>query len=259
MSDIGYAYIISNNEYYVITIRNLNANHEMSYDDEFSDYDTYPVNYEYARYSTDDYKIINIQNEDEKILDLRFLLEKEIVYYLSKDIVLDIIRNDIFIENKNKLNKTYSGNQKLYYSTGILKSEFYHVNGKIQGEYKEYYITGQLHKMCVYNNGNIEGEYTEYNKYGTIERIINYKDGVKNGKFTSFYNFKDKNKPQQISESGEYINGKIEGEYISYLTTGRIELKCIYKNNEIDHTLIDNNYTQRELMDIARGCYSLIF
>ena len=172
---------------------------------------TYPLNYEYARYETDDYKIINIQNEDGEILNLRFILDEEIKYFLSKDIVLDIIRNDIFINNKNKLNKTYSGDQKLYYSTGILKSEFYHVNGKIQGEYKEYYITGLLRKKCIYNNGNIEGEYTEYYENGTIECIINYRDGVKNGKFTKYFNFKDKNRPQQISESCEFINDKIEG------------------------------------------------
>ena len=44
MSNIGYSYLISNNEYYIITIKNLYPNHEPTYEDVNDDCDgSYPL------------------------------------------------------------------------------------------------------------------------------------------------------------------------------------------------------------------------
>ena len=187
MSNIGYSYLISNNEYYIITIKNLYPNHEPTYEDVNDDcdgsYNHNDIIKEYAEYTTDEYKIIDIQDEDGQILNLRFPLPKQINYYLSKDIVLNIINYDIFFEKKNILDKTFSGIQKSYYKNGVLQSEFFHCNGKIEGEYKTYYnnklsITNPqnkiIHEICNYINGKIEGEYIKYYESGQISKIYGY-------------------------------------------------------------------------------------
>ena len=163
-------------------------------------------------------------------------------YYLSKDIVLNIINNNIFFEKNNILDKTFSGIQKSYYKNGVLKSEFFHVNGKIEGEYKTYYnsklsiINPQnkiIHETCNYIDNKIDGEYITYFESGQIGSIYNYVDGKKNGKCIIYYKqIKDTDKIQ-ICETCEYINDNIHGEYIEYNRNGRIVCRTFYKNGEI--------------------------
>ena len=67
MPNIGYSYLISNNEYYIITIKNLYNNLNPTFEDviDSNDYDDYDndndIIKEYAEYTTDEYKIINIR------------------------------------------------------------------------------------------------------------------------------------------------------------------------------------------------------
>jgi antitoxin component YwqK of YwqJK toxin-antitoxin module len=252
MPNIGYAYFISNNEYYIITIRDLYSQrthntHDVitnNWDDDATN-DKYIIK-EYAEYYTDDYKIIDIEDEDNKILNLRFPLPKEMNYYLSKDIVHHIINNDIFFVNNNKLDKTYSGFQRLYYKNGILKSEFYHINGIKEGEYKTYYNTKlsitnpqykQLYEKCNYVNGKIVGEHITYYESGQICNIYNYVDGKKNGKYICYYkNTNDTNNTYdtddtdelKINVTGNFVNDEGDGLFIKYNKSGKIIDRYIY-------------------------------
>jgi antitoxin component YwqK of YwqJK toxin-antitoxin module len=245
MSNIGYTYFISNNEYYIITIRDLNLYRSHNTDDVIinsyldDEYDDKYIIKEYAEYYTNDYKIIDIEDEDGKILNLRFPVPQKMNYYLSKDIVHHIINNDIFFDNDNKLDKTYSGIQKLYYKNGVLKSEFYHNNGIIEGEHKTYYNTKlsitnpqnkQIYKKCNYVNGKIVGEHITYYESGQICKIYNYVDGEKNGKYICYFKNTTNTDKLKIEETGNFVNDKEEGYFTTYNKYGRITDYYFYIN-----------------------------
>ena len=52
-------------------------------------------------------------------------------------------------------NNQYTGIHKVWYDSGQLKEEFYHINGILEGTYTEYNENGMLKNQYMFVNGKI--------------------------------------------------------------------------------------------------------
>jgi antitoxin component YwqK of YwqJK toxin-antitoxin module len=164
----GYAYVNKK----IITIKVLNDKPKPCYSNEIKE-----ENKLYVEYYTANYEILQVEDVDGNILNEKVKLQGEIHYYLTKEVPINRINYRIFFDDKNILGKEFSGIQKMWYYTGQLHQEFFHINGKEFGEYKKYDENGQLWIECVYVDGKIEGEYKKYDVKGNLKKIDYYVAG----------------------------------------------------------------------------------
>ena len=107
-------------------------------------------------------------------------------------------------------------------------------------------IGTNIKKIYFHNNNKIEGIYKEYHFDGQITAEINYIDGKKHGKCIYYLyihflkedtdlNYDENTHKDIISTICNYVDDKLNGEYIHYDMDGNIERICYYNdNNKID-------------------------
>lgn len=105
-------------------------------------------------------------------------------------------------------------------------------NNLKEGKYEEYYPGLKNKLIANYKNGLLEGLYSEYNNQGRISNTKNYAIISENGKDvsvlhgkTTFFDYNG-----NVSEEGNYVNGKKEGIWNSY-SAGKLVKSVTWKNN----------------------------
>ena len=151
------------------------------------------------------------------------------------------------INNNIKLFKNnYNNEHKIYYEDGILRCDFFHINGKIEGIYKEYMPDNTLSREIQFLNGKKNGYYKNYYNNKCVEEkyyvndkldgictkslyngyeIITYKDNKRNGLYEQYSMrlFSD----YDLIIKCYYKNDKLEGEYKKY-NNGKLIIDCFY-------------------------------
>jgi hypothetical protein len=129
------------------------------------------VNRLFAQYNTQKFKILEIEdmvtNElynnvmNYKINDI---INRNINYYFSKERAFYELDYDFFTDSYQSLDKLYylfyfnnqyTGIHKVWFDSGQLKEEFYHINGILEGTYTEYNENGMLKNQYMFVNGKI--------------------------------------------------------------------------------------------------------
>jgi antitoxin component YwqK of YwqJK toxin-antitoxin module len=118
-----------------------------------------------------------------------------------------------------------------YWQNGNKRREYRNVNGKIEGLLKEYSVNGDLMKEDNYHDGMKHGESKNYgfdyayasktfNKYLSV--VSNYINDKLDGQYIEYY-------PNgQVKVTVSYKQGKEQGEYIEYYKTGKIAFRKYY-------------------------------
>jgi len=99
-------------------------------------------------------------------------------------------------------------------------------DGLLHGEYRSYYRNGYLQadniprEISNYHLGKPHGARSEYSRKALLIRKSNYRHGVRHGSVETYY-------PEQTAIREKYTcnNGKMHGEYWSYLVTGEINFR----------------------------------
>ena len=125
-----------------------------------------------AQYKTNKFKILEIEdmvtNElyDNvlKIYKINDIICRNINYYFSKECAFFELDYYFFTDSYQPLDKLYylfyfnnqyTGIHKVWYDSGQLKEEFYHINGILEGTYTEYNENGMLKNQYMFANGKI--------------------------------------------------------------------------------------------------------
>jgi len=205
---IGYTY----QSFYIITIE-LDNDGCKSYCGEYKDsFWKKNVNEENAKYITDKFKIIEIEdlhynkfdNIDKlspskiNIFDktgsysINNVYTEKINFWLNKEIARDKKIRD---SRDYKKMATYEDPSNGAYTLhnicvpeykGYLTKYFYDIDGT-SGIYKQYYPDGVLEKECYHNGDKYEGEHKRYYMNGKIKEITTYVNGIRHGKNIEYY------------------------------------------------------------------------
>ena len=96
---------------------------------------------------------------------------------------------------------------------------------------KRYYEDGTPESIERYENNKLNGEYTDYYPNGRIKQSGFMKDGELNGKIVTYFDYGR----NLISKKVDYINGKKNGEKISYNDDGKtVESIERYLNDKLE-------------------------
>ena len=153
------------------------------------------------------------------------------------------------------LNGSYERNWKSYYDDGTIKIEYEYDRGELNGIYNYYDTDGKIHYEYEYRKGEVlafkffdklgntikEGRkkggefyYTGYSPQGNItsEGLYDLKGGNKG--IWKFYSTNG-----SLTDQGEYLDNKIQGEYKSYYKNGNIRAITPYKNDTLSGYYVD--------------------
>ncbi len=164
-------------------------------------------------------------------------------------------RNGNLMEEGQSVDGRYSGSFKRYYRDKTVESEFNYNNGKLDGLYKFYDIDGKIYYEYSYRKEEIIS-YKFFDKQGNIIKEGNKKGGefIYNGYSTSgnltsegLYDisggktgkWKFYNSNGFLTEEGNYIENKVEGENKTYHKNGKIKSISNYKNDVLDGYYVD--------------------
>lgn len=165
----------------------------------------------------------------------------------------------------------YTNIVKIYRSDGILHTQFFVNNNKIEGKYIEYHRDGiTKHLEVDFVDGQINGEYkifssdnicfsTELYKNGELYEINQYYlDG--NLKFKTQYEYKEKHGLEyeyiynNIVTIIPYNCGKIDGDKIKFWPNRKLRFKIQYKNGKRDGEHIE--YDENENVKVITQYYN---
>ncbi len=192
------------------------------------------------------------------------------VYYASGSVAekmnfLNGVKNgkwqQFFEDGNPKLDATvvngaaYDGQYTAYYPDGTKMTSGKYVDGLKESSWYHFNEDGSIEVIYVYRSGKVEEEH-RYNGVfkdyfpDDIERSeYTYKDGKKNGPFKEFYEkgnwvtesetdkFGNEYPVQrlhdtQVKREGQYKDGQLDGEIITYTEEGKVEKKEHYANGE---------------------------
>ena len=114
-----------------------------------------------------------------------------------------------------------------FYANGKVRETYNLKNGLKYGVYMAMFYDGQTKEYCIYENGLENGEYISYYPNRMYLSRINWKEGVLHGKSTFFY---PNGEPMQ---TGQFVDGLKDGEWIDYDQEGNISNKQIYIEGEL--------------------------
>lgn len=181
------------------------------------------------------------------------------------------LEDDIFFQGNYRQNKKtgawrYFKNKKplcnIYYKNDIKDStwrSFYenshpmcimsYSNGKKVGPFTAFYENDSIFIKCFYENDNINGTYLEYYKTGQLKENIEYYQGHPMnilalndslGNPLDYGAFKDGTglmkkyyQNGKVLYEANYLNGRLEGHYISFYKSGKIKSKGQYQNDKL--------------------------
>lgn len=119
----------------------------------------------------------------------------------------------------------YSGKFIDYYLTGKKQGEGILFNGKLKGKRLLYHLNGSVSDEITYKNGISDGLEQRFYKDGTLMQKGNFNNGKETGIWEMYH---PNGQLKQRSNFNE--NGKMDGESISYYSTGMEKGKNIYIN-----------------------------
>ncbi|MBJ2176349.1 hypothetical protein JBL43_19005 [Aureibaculum sp. A20] len=120
---------------------------------------------------------------------------------------------------------TYSGKFIDYYLIGKKQGEGILYNGKLKGKRLLYHINGNVSDEIEYENGISNGLEQRFYEDGTLMQKGNFKNGNEIGVWEMYH---PNGQLKQWTTFNE--NGKMDGESVSYYSTGNEKGKNIYKN-----------------------------
>jgi antitoxin component YwqK of YwqJK toxin-antitoxin module len=173
-----------------------------------------------------------------------------IIYVFTKEYVkrpdsIKVIPTTKLMTKKNgtwylKNNSTpYSGKFIDYYLIGKKQGEGTLFNGKLRGKRLLYYINGNVSDEIEYENGISNGLEQRFYDDGTLMQKGNFKNGNEIGVWEMYHPNGQLKQKTTFNE-----NGKMNGESISYYSTGKEKGKNIYSNgvyqkNKISDKIFD--------------------
>jgi antitoxin component YwqK of YwqJK toxin-antitoxin module len=119
----------------------------------------------------------------------------------------------------------YSGKFIDYYLIGKKQGEGILFNGKLKGKRLLYHLNGNLSDEIKYENGISNGLEQRFYDDGTLMQKGNFKNGNEVGVWEMYH---PNGQLKQRSSFNE--NGKMDGEFISHYSTGKIKVTYQYKN-----------------------------
>ena len=125
---------------------------------------------------------------------------------------------------KNSL-KPYSGKFIDYFITGLKEGQGEFFNGKLTGRRIMYHKNGQVSGDVEYTNGLPNGLEQQFNSAG----ILIQKGVFKNGKEVGIWEKYHPNSQLQQKSTFD-LNGNLDGETVSFYSTGKLKMKSQYKN-----------------------------
>ncbi len=78
-----------------------------------------------------------------------------------------------------------------------------------------------VEKKIKYKNGREHGKAKYYDSFGAKQAVIRYKNGQKHGKYWLRKVFNQFDKTSTTLYNGEYVNGQIKNETVTYYEGGR--------------------------------------
>ena len=181
-----------------------------------------------------------------------------IIYVFTKEYVkrpdsIKVIPTTKLMTKKNgtwylKNNSTpYSGKFIDYYLIGKKQGEGTLFNGKLRGKRLLYYINGNVSDEIEYENGISNGLEQRFYDDGTLMQKGNFKNGNEIGVWEMYH---PNGQLKQNTTFNE--NGKMNGESISYYSTGEkkgktVYINGIYQNDKINDKLFKLYNKSQEL------------
>jgi len=135
----------------------------------------------------------------------------------------------------NNDSKPYSGKFIDYYLNGKKQGEGNLLNGTLIGTRRLYHINGNISDLVEYQNGIPNGIEKRFYSNGALMQQGEFKNGKEIGIWEMFH-------PNQQLKQRTFFNenGKMDGESISYYSTGEIKGKSVYKNGEYQKDKIND-------------------
>ena len=150
----------------------------------------------------------------------------------------------------------YDGKYTTYYPDGMKLEEGKYVDGKKESSWYQFNEDGSVHIIYVYRNDKIEEEFP---KNGTFEMYwpndikrseYTYKNGKRHGSFQEWFNKGEWKNEERVDEygnrypiqklygtqlrrEGQFKEGKLHGEIITYTEGGAVKNKVVYDMGEI--------------------------
>jgi antitoxin component YwqK of YwqJK toxin-antitoxin module len=142
---------------------------------------------------------------------------------------------------------TYSGKFIDYYLIGKKEGEGILFNGKLKGKRLRYFINGNISDEIEYNNGINNGLEKKFYKDGTLSQKGIFKKGKEIGICEMYHQNGQLKQKTTFNE-----NGKMDGESISYYSTGEkkgktVYINGIYQNDKINDKLFKLYNKSQEL------------
>ena len=129
------------------------------------------------------------------------------------------------------------GSKINYHMSGYKISEEFFRMGEKHGEQKFYHDDGGLQGLQHCRNGMKCNEWETYNKDTSIQSTIKYQNGIKTyecsyRKYSSF----DKDRIPQIVKEINYVDGKMDGNYLDCFVNGKRRTEGKMVNGEMNGT-----------------------
>ncbi len=120
---------------------------------------------------------------------------------------------------------TYSGKFIDYYLTGKKQGEGILFNGRLKGKRLMYHTNGNVSDEIEYKNGISNGLEQRFYKDGTLMQKGSFKNGKEIGVWEMYH---PNGQLKQRTTFNE--NGEMDGQFISYYSTGEVKATYQYKN-----------------------------
>lgn len=176
-------------------------------------------------------------NEDDKVLyesgyKLEKFIESNIHHYEPHNFVWETYSRT---SKKKMYEYTYvngkiHGLYKSWNVEGVFMKQCEYEEGKLHGKFYEYYPDGVIKTSAYYYQDNLHGNVSEWDNDGNLVRFEQWLYGKKHGKYIIF---NQTDNGILLTESKNYINGKLDGPYYYYLSSGRSEYSN-YKQGKLD-------------------------
>ena len=129
----------------------------------------------------------------------------------------------------------YTGVVCLYYESGAKREVSDVVEGRYHGSYEIWYENGNKHEHFNFEHGIPHGSYETWYENGNKEKEVNIgKRNLVNNLFEGPYVLYFEN--GQLSETGTYVNSKLQGQTIFWDEEGNFTKSQIYENGELLET-----------------------
>ena len=110
---------------------------------------------------------------------------------------------------------------------GKINSKYFVKNGKIEGDMLEYNHDGKLVSKKFFKNGLQDGKTEFYFDNGNLREVQYYLNGKRYLSDTIW------NEMCRIKDIAQFENGKLNGNFISFDSTGKEIFNAIYRNDTL--------------------------